>query len=382
MSLNAIGNNFNSLIGFSQEAIAEVKVLLGNYQAEYGRMSGANVTLVTKSGSRDFHGLGSYFKRHEQFNANEFFNNRLGQPKPRYRFNTWSYNVGGPVYIPGKFNRNRDKLFFFFNQEYWPSKTSAGPFQLTVPTEIERAGDFSQSLDLNNKLIVVSDPTGRQPFPGNRVPASVIEPSGQALLKLLPAANFFDRSISAGRYNYVYQTESNWPQRLDTLKLDYYINSANIVTGTFSDHSDRRTEPQMTWGQLQTTAIRSGWVSTNRYQHIFSDADQRPTSTPPGQSDILTEKSAAQPPGPGGLQVAQLNPGSNPLAGSRATFGGVSKPTVLNIEADAACNITRPGLSNSITGSAALIRSKGLYVDRIRDAEPDPFQRRFTLAAT
>ena len=101
-TLNALGNNRNAVIGVSQDAVAEVKVLLSNYQAEYGRMSNGSVVLVTKSGTRDFHGLGSYFKRHEQFNAGNFFDNRLSQPKARYRYNTWNYNVGGPIYIPGK----------------------------------------------------------------------------------------------------------------------------------------------------------------------------------------------------------------------------------------------------------------------------------------
>ncbi|MCX6616450.1 MAG: carboxypeptidase-like regulatory domain-containing protein, partial [Acidobacteria bacterium] len=132
-TLNALGNNFNAVIGVSQDAIAEVKVLQTNYQAEYGRMSGANVTLVSKSGTRQFHGLGSYFKRHEELNANDFFNNRLTQPKARYRFNTWSYNVGGPVYIPEHFNRNKDKLFFFFSEEYWPLRAGQPLGQVTVP---------------------------------------------------------------------------------------------------------------------------------------------------------------------------------------------------------------------------------------------------------
>src|SRR5690606_29632799 len=127
----------------SMDAVAEVKVLTSNYQAEYGRMSGANISLVTKSGSRDFPGGAGYYKRHEMFNANSFFNNRLSTSKPRYRFNTWMYNIGGPVYIPGKFNSNRDKLFFFWNQEYWPLKVNQAIQQLTVPTELERAGDFS-----------------------------------------------------------------------------------------------------------------------------------------------------------------------------------------------------------------------------------------------
>ncbi|MEO7652675.1 MAG: carboxypeptidase-like regulatory domain-containing protein, partial [Bryobacteraceae bacterium] len=120
MGQNQIGATRNMLLTVSQDAVAEVKILLGNYQAEYGRYSGANVQVITKSGTRELHGLFSYFKRHEQFNANSFFNNRLGLAKPRYRYNTWNYNVGGPIYIPGKFNKNRDKLFFFWSQEFWP----------------------------------------------------------------------------------------------------------------------------------------------------------------------------------------------------------------------------------------------------------------------
>ena len=99
------------------DAIAEVRVLQGNYQAEYGRMAGSNLQIVTKSGTREFHGLASYFKRHEQFNAGNFFDNRVGLKPGRYRYNTLTYNVGGPVDIPGKFNRDRDKLFFFSSYE-------------------------------------------------------------------------------------------------------------------------------------------------------------------------------------------------------------------------------------------------------------------------
>ena len=75
--------------------MAEVKILLSNFQADYGRYAGANVQVITKSGSKNFHGLGCYFKRHEQFNADSFFNNRLGNLKQRYRYNPWNYNMGG-----------------------------------------------------------------------------------------------------------------------------------------------------------------------------------------------------------------------------------------------------------------------------------------------
>ena len=175
----------------SQDAIAEVKVLLTNYQAEYGRLSGANVQLVSKSGSREFHGSGAYYKRHEQWNANNFFNNRLGRPNPIYRFNTWNYTVGGPVFIPGKFNRNRDKLFFFWSQEGWPLKTSDPIAQRTVPTELERQGDFSRSFDVNGALIVVTDPATRAPFPGNRIPTEPARSQWCRPLESFPRAELY-----------------------------------------------------------------------------------------------------------------------------------------------------------------------------------------------
>ncbi|MGH9657124.1 MAG: carboxypeptidase regulatory-like domain-containing protein, partial [Bryobacteraceae bacterium] len=221
-TMNAIGNMFNSVVTVSVDAVAEVKVLLSNYQAEFGRTSGANVQIVTRSGSREFHGLVSYFKRHENLNANSFFNNRNGLPIGPYGFDTWTYQAGGPVTIPGKFNTSRNKLFFFWNQEFWPQKSTSSGL-VTVPTDLERAGNFSQSLDLNARLIVVSDPNTRAPFPGNLVPASRLDPNGTALLKVFPAANFFDTAISARRYNYIYQNENRNPSRTDTLKLDYHV---------------------------------------------------------------------------------------------------------------------------------------------------------------
>jgi hypothetical protein len=101
VTLTATGGAPNGTFGMSAEAVAEVKVLISNYQAEYGRLSGSNVEMVTKSGTRQFHGAGMYYKRHEEFNANNFFSNFVGLPMGINRFNTYSYNIGGPIYIPG-----------------------------------------------------------------------------------------------------------------------------------------------------------------------------------------------------------------------------------------------------------------------------------------
>src|SRR5260370_14142569 len=86
------------------DAVEEIKVLMNNYQAEYGRNGGATVNVITKSGARDFHGSAHYFKRHEMFNANRFFNNRSGIAKSLYRFNTKGVAIGGPITIPKLFN--------------------------------------------------------------------------------------------------------------------------------------------------------------------------------------------------------------------------------------------------------------------------------------
>src|SRR6266849_4095783 len=139
------GDNMETPINI--DAIAEVKVLTSNYQAEYGKAAGAVINVVSKGGTQEFHGLGCYYVRNDAFNANNFFSNRQGLKRPRYRYNTLGSNIGGPIHIPGKFNTDKQKLFFFFSQEYLPNLVPNGPRNYTVPTALERAGDFSHTFD-------------------------------------------------------------------------------------------------------------------------------------------------------------------------------------------------------------------------------------------
>jgi hypothetical protein len=208
------------------DAIGEVKVLLTNYQAEYGRSSGGTINAVIKSGTKDFHGTAYYFKRNEAFNANEFFRNRDGLPKPRYRFDYPGYNVGGPLYIPGKFNANKDKLFFFWAQEFLPRKYPTAVGRRTFPTALERNGDFSQTLDTNRRLIPINDPlANRSPFPGNIVPQSRIDPVGQKLLSIFPLPNTVD---PANTFNSVFQSQVDQPRDEDILRVDWNIGPSTI----------------------------------------------------------------------------------------------------------------------------------------------------------
>jgi hypothetical protein len=137
----------------SVNSIAEIRVLTTNYQAEYGRNNGGVVAVVTKSGSQQFHGGGEANKRHEMFNAKNFFTNYNGQVKPQYRFFVWSYNIGGPIYIPRLFNTQKKKVFFFWSQEYTRQKPGPSSGYANVPNANQRAGDFSYYTNSNGTIV-------------------------------------------------------------------------------------------------------------------------------------------------------------------------------------------------------------------------------------
>jgi hypothetical protein len=176
----------------NMDAIAEVKVLTSNFQAEYGRNSGGAITVITKSGSNEFHGSVYNFYRHESLNANDFFNNRSGTPKQPYRYRISGYSIGGPIFIPRKFNTDRDKFFFFWSQEYTGVKQDWGTQFSTTATEAERRGDFSRSFDVNGALIPIRDPLTGMAFPGNIIPESRIVSMGKGVLNFFPLPNYVD----------------------------------------------------------------------------------------------------------------------------------------------------------------------------------------------
>ncbi len=127
----------------SMDSVAEVKVLMAAYSAENGRNPFA-INVLTKGGTKEFHGMASYYFRNEDLNANDFFANEAGRPRPEYRYNIGSWVIGGPVILP-KAPSLRNKLFFFFSQEFQRQVVNWGVKEVTVPTAAERQGDFSQA---------------------------------------------------------------------------------------------------------------------------------------------------------------------------------------------------------------------------------------------
>ncbi|MFN7921335.1 MAG: carboxypeptidase regulatory-like domain-containing protein [Bryobacteraceae bacterium] len=207
------------------DAIGEVKVVLNSYQAEYAGNGGAVVQVVTKSGGKDFHGSAYYYNRNEVFNANDFFSNRNSVRRPRYRYHTFGGSIGGPIYIPGKWNQDRSKLFAFYNFEQFLISIPGPVNQYTMPTALERQGDFSQTLDLNGRVIPINDPTANNAqFPGNAIPRTRLNSNGLALLNVLPQPNFINRAITGGNYNYQIQEIQKDPKRSQLFRIDYVPN--------------------------------------------------------------------------------------------------------------------------------------------------------------
>ena len=217
------GANIYLTVGFDPEVVGEMKVLTSNFQAEYGKAAGAFVQMTTRSGTREFHGALRYYRRDGNFNADGFFNNEKGIPRPVYRYNYYGYDFEGPVYIPRlPFNKSREKLFFFWSQQYYRQFVPGATSSLYMPTAAERTGDFSHSTDGNGNKITIKDPNSGAPFPGNMIPANRLYQYGKNILSVLPMPN---TTVGGAQYNYNAVQQTTNPSREDILHVDYNINA-------------------------------------------------------------------------------------------------------------------------------------------------------------
>lgn len=241
------GSNSNSIINPSMDAIAEIRTLTSSYSAEFGGRAGASVNVVTKSGTRDFHGTLYEFVRNDMFDARSFFSSVV----PPLRFNDFGWTLGGPIIFPGtSFNKSRSKLFFFAAQEWkysHPGATNVG----TVPTALERQGNFQGST-----LAVPKDPTSKQPFPNAVVPASLFSVNGPKLLSAYPLPNF-----GGPGGNYTISAANRTDNREDLIRVDYYIKSKNQLMARWTH------DTAYIWNAFQGTSL--GFVPGSRSRPGF-----------------------------------------------------------------------------------------------------------------
>ena len=258
------------------DSTQEIQILTANYNAEYGRSSGGQVRIVTKSGSKDFHGAVYEYIRNSAFNANSWGRNAATpanqpcsdplyekanhcRPEP-FRYNQFGYNASGPVIIPGtSFNRDRNKLFWLWSQE-WVKFRREQTVNIRVPTLKMRQGDFSELLpggpnfvsSLNLTRYVkdplksggcsASDQSGCFSDGGivNKIPASRLSANGLALMRALPEP--ISGYFGPGGQNYFQSRAAPQDQLKNTIAVDFYPTEkhqlrfrAQLYDGTFAD---------------------------------------------------------------------------------------------------------------------------------------------------
>ncbi|HEY2930958.1 MAG TPA: carboxypeptidase regulatory-like domain-containing protein, partial [Acidobacteriota bacterium] len=227
------------------EAVREFKILASSYSAEYGGSAGGLVIMTTKSGTNDFHGsLFEYF-RNDALDAAGFFSPidaRTGEKdKPPLRYNLFGGTIGGPIL------KNRTHFF----GAYEVTRQRVGATQvMTVPTELQRRGDFSQTLNAAGRVIQIYDPSTtrtvsgravRDLFSGNRIPANQLDPVALKLLNFWPVPNR-EASNPAGANNFA----ANWTELFDrdnvTARVDHVINQRWNLYGRYMYNKDPITQ--------------------------------------------------------------------------------------------------------------------------------------------
>ncbi len=203
------GNNF---ININPDAIGEFRALTSNYSAESGTSSGAVINLSIRSGTKSFRGRLYEYWRNDHLTARAF--NGATVSKPKLRWNNYGGNIGGPILLPfTRFNRKRDKLFFFYSQDMKTLRT-ATTNTWTVPTALQKSGTFGNT--------AIRDPETQTQFPGNVLPASRIHPSMQKLVNIYPLAN-------SGTANYVFNAPQPSDVHQEVFKVDYNLNANNQI---------------------------------------------------------------------------------------------------------------------------------------------------------
>ena len=254
----------------SVDVISEFNIITNPYSAEYGRAPGAAVSVNTKSGTNQFHGLAYEYVRNQFFDATDFITKEHDQPKAENNQNQFGGSFGGPFM--------KNKLFGFFNYEGTRIKQGVNRTS-TVPLDNERIGDFSPatSARVGIKYPTIYDPQTGQPFANNQIPAGRIDPVVASLIALFPEPNVPSNGSFAETNNYFrtagvqdnndsYNGRVDWtPSQSDTVFSRYnYSNRFRFIPGYFGGLADGSSTSA--WGRqiLKNHSLVIGWT------HIFS----------------------------------------------------------------------------------------------------------------
>lgn len=225
------------------DAVEEFRLITSNFNAEFGRSSGAVVNVVIRSGTNQFHGSAFEFLRNNHLNARNFF---VPTVQPLHQ-NQFGGSFGGPI--------KHDRLFFFSSYQGLRSTTSSFQNAALTATAAERAGDFSAA-PANQRP---KDPVTGQLFPGGIIPANRLDPVASAILaQMVPLPNTPD-----GRLESFQPSWNNGNQGV--IKLDYQASAAHHLSGSW--FMDRMTSLQPFAGASQIPNYSP--INENVYQQNY-----------------------------------------------------------------------------------------------------------------
>ncbi len=263
------GGNNNSVLNNSvvanpnPDAIAEFRVIENNYAAEYGRNAGGIVSVVTKSGTNQFHGTLYDYVRNNYFDANRFFNNEQGLPTPVLKRNQYGGTIGGPI--------KKDKLFFFFSYQGQKQIADVTPTngKVNTYTPAEANGDFSNTSYASTVAAFLAANPQYQANP-TLAAQGIIDPA-----KIDPVAKaYFSKGlIPTSPTGYIFPQTGAFDNAEDYLgRFDYNITSKDVVTGTFSSHDEPVSSPFGNSNVLGYTSTRSDtdYFGNVSYTHTFT----------------------------------------------------------------------------------------------------------------
>ena len=221
------------------DAVEEFKVQSNTMSAEFGFTAGGVVNIVTRSGTNNYHGALTYFIRNDAFDAR----NTFAATKEPFRYHQYGGAVGGPLSVP-KVYSGKDRSFFFFNWEGWDYSRFRNNI-MSVPTELQRRGNFSDLRDTNGNLITVYDPATtranpagagfvRDPFSGNAMPSNRLDPVSVNMLQFYPNPNRAPSNPFTNSNNWIGQVSEIRDMRQWTTKVDQRIGQNNSLFVRYS----------------------------------------------------------------------------------------------------------------------------------------------------
>ena len=270
------GSNLTLLSFPSIDAISEFRVVRGVYDAESGRSAGAQVNVITRSGTRDVHGGIYEFFRNNVLNANSFFNNATtpAVPRPVLRYNDFGGTVGGPVWIP-KVYEQRTKTFFFFSEEARRIVTYSNP-TATVPTSGMLGGNFNDVV-CTQWANANGAPGACQAY-GTSIPTTSFDPVAAAYLKDLfskfPAPNL----PSGGAFASITTLGNTFDFREDMVKIDHVFGPKLTINGKVLHDTNPTTEAGGLFTSLPVHNIATTSTHSPGRQYSFA-ATYTPSST-------------------------------------------------------------------------------------------------------